>query len=316
MKINTSAITASCKKIVYRAGFTLKKSSPEILIISGVVGTIVSAVIACKATTKIGEILEESKDELDAARELVNEAGDSKIDKQDATKELIFVYARTGVKLAKLYGVAITTEAASIACIFASNQILRNRAIALAAAYTAVDQSFKEYRGRVVERFGADMDHELRYNIKAKEISETVTDEETGKKKKVKKIIQEVGENREDGLKRCFDQLNDNFQKDKYANMTFLLAHQAFANDRLISRGYLFLNDVLEDLGFERTKEGQVLGWIYDKDDPKGDNYVDFGIRDVSDENTANFLNGYEKAVWLDFNVDGPIMNVFEAHRK
>ena len=50
--------------------------------------------------------------------------------------------------------------------IFAATQVyevLVKRNIALAAAYTAVDKSFKEYRGRVIERFGKELDRELKY---------------------------------------------------------------------------------------------------------------------------------------------------------
>lgn len=39
----------------------LKKHSPEILVVAGVVGTVASAVMACHATTKLDSVLEKSK---------------------------------------------------------------------------------------------------------------------------------------------------------------------------------------------------------------------------------------------------------------
>ena len=53
---------------------------------------------------------------------------------------------------------------------------------------------------------------------------------------------------------------------------------QAYANKKLQAQGYLFLNDVLEMLGIQKTKAGQIVGWIYNEEAPIGDNYVDFGI--------------------------------------
>lgn len=93
-------------------------------------------------------------------------------------------------------------------------------------------------------------------------------------------------------------------------NVMFLKAQECFANERLKKQGYLFLNDVYEMLGLPRTKEGQVVGWVYSEKNPIGDNYVDFGIFDCNKEIRCNFVNGYEKSILLDFNVDGDIMDI------
>ena len=60
-------------------------------------------------------------------------------------------------------------------------------------------------------------------------------------------------------------------------------------------------------LGAKRTKAGQRVGWVYDEEHPVGDNYVDFGMFDVRREKARDFINGYEKVIVLDFNVDGVI---------
>jgi hypothetical protein len=85
---------------------------------------------------------------------------------------------------------------------------------------------------------------------------------------------------------------------------------QGQATDKLRAEGYLFLNDVYEMLGIPRTREGQIVGWVYKKDNPVGDNYVDFGIFRTNRENNTNFVNGYEPTIILDFNVDGPILDL------
>ena len=60
-------------------------------------------------------------------------------------------------------------------------------------------------------------------------------------------------------------------------------------------------------LGIPKTKAGHVVGWIYDEKNPVGDNYVDFGIYDLYNERSRAFVNGYERTILLDFNVDGNI---------
>ena len=154
-----------------RAGLTLKKHSPEILIGLGIVGTITSTVMACKASTKASEILENTKNDLAKVREVANnpEYADTYTEK-DYKKDLTIVYTKTGLELVKLYAPAVLLGTASIASILTGHGVLRKRFVELSAAYTAVDTAFKEYRGRVVDRFGKDLDRELKYNIKNNEI--------------------------------------------------------------------------------------------------------------------------------------------------
>ena len=302
MKMNDKLTRA-----IGKAGLTLKKHSPEILAAVGTVGVVASAVMACKATTKISEILDDANDQLNTIREAANtpELADQ-YSAEDAKKDTTIVYVQTGVKFMKLYGPAVTVGVASLGCLLGSNRILRKRNIALAAAYTAVDKSFKAYRGRVVERFGEEMDRELRYNIKAKEVQEIVTDE-NGNETTVTSTI-EVPEINHDNSEyaRCFDETCIGWTRDPEYNMMFVTQIQNWANDRLQSKGYLYLNEVYEMLGFQRTKAGQVVGWLYNGD---GDNYVDFGIFNIKDKQKRRFVNGYEKSIWLDFNVDGNILN-------
>ena len=188
----------------------------------------------------------------------------------------------------------------------ASNNILRKRNIALAAAYATVDTSFKEYRNRVIDRFGKELDRELKYNIKSKEIEETVVDDK-GKEKTVKKTIEVADPNTYSDYARFFDDGCIGWDKDAEYNLMFLKQQQNYANEMLKSKGHLFLNEVYDMLGIPRTKAGQVVGWIYDEKNPVGDNFVDFGLYDMHREAVRDFVNGYERTILLDFNVDGNI---------
>lgn len=306
--MKNSNLATSLSRAVHKVGFTLKKHSPEILVVAGVAGTVVSAVLACKATTKVGEVLDETKANVEKIHYALDnpDALNGEYTEEDSKKDLVIVYAQTGVKLAKLYGPAIVLGALSITSILASNNILHKRNVALAAAYTAVDNGFKEYRSRVVERFGKELDRELKYNIKAKEVEE-VTVKEDGTTEVVTKTVNTVNRSEISEFARFFDESCPAWTKNPEDNLTFLMMQQGYANKRLQLEGILFLNDVYEMLGMQKSKAGQAVGWIYDKDNPVGDNYIDFGIHDVYDEAKRAFVNGYERSILLDFNVDGTV---------
>ena len=295
-----------------RTTFKLKKHSPEILIVAGVIGTVTSTVMACKATTKLNGILEDSKEKIDQVHYAMDhpETLPEEYTAEDGKKDLAIVYTQSAVKVAKLYAPSVALGVLSITAIVSSNNILRKRNIALAAAYTAIDKSFKGYRERVVERFGKDLDRELRYNIKAKEIEETVVDEKTGKEKTVKRTVEVVDPNTLSDFAKVYDDGCIGWEKDPESNLMFLRRQQDYANELLKSKGHLFLNEVYDMLGIPRTKAGQVVGWIYDEKNPVGDNFVDFGIYDKDNERNRAFINGYERNILLDFNVDGNILDL------
>lgn len=313
-----TAIMTTVNRTVSKVGFKMKKYSPEILVAAGVVGTIASAVMACRATTKLNDILAETQETVDKIHEVAeDESMADRYTQDDAKKDLAIVYAQTGLKFVKLYGPSVFLGALSIGCILTSNNILRKRNIALGAAYAALDKGFKDYRSRVIERFGEAVDRELKYNIKQKKVDEVVVDEETGKEKKVKKTIEVVGNSQlPSPYARFYDDGCNGWVKDAERNLYYLRAEQNFANDRLRARGYLTLNEVYERLGIPTTKAGQVVGWIYDPENPVGDNYVDFGIYEINREKARDFVNGYERTVLLDFNVDGNILDLIESHRR
>lgn len=299
---NKTEIMKSIKGVASKTMMKLRKHSPEILVVAGIVGTVASAVIACKATTKVGEIISEAKDTLDTIH---NGAETGSINGQEYTaedgkKDTVVVYAQTGMKLAKLYSPAIILGTLSITSILASNNILRKRNVALGAAYAAIDKSFKEYRGRVIERFGEQVDTELKYGIKAKKFEEIEVDPETGKEKKVKKTVMVTDPNLQSDYAVYFDSKSRNYETNPDYNRMFLKAQQAFANDKLQTRGHLFLNEVLDDLDLPRTPAGQIVGWT--KDGPDG--YVNFRIVEVERETEDG---RHEPALLLDFNVEGNI---------
>lgn len=300
-------IVTKVNRTFHKAGFQLKKHSPEILVVTGVIGVVTSAVLACKATRKLDSVLEESKEQIDKIKDYIEEEGYSEeYTEKDASKDLTITYTQSALKIAKLYGPSVILGAASIGAIFGGHNILRKRNVALAAAYTAVDKGFKDYRNRVIERFGKELDRELKYNIKSDTVEVTELDED-GKEKTSKVTVNTVDPNELSEFARFYDDGCTGWTKDPELNLAFLKKQQCWANNLLKSRGWLTLNEVYDMLGITRTAAGMVVGWIYDKKHPVGDNFVDFGIYDINNEANRRFVNGLERTILLDFNVDGNI---------
>lgn len=297
-----------------RAMLSGKKHSPEILIVAGVIGTITSTVLACKATTKAGDILDTAKEHIDDIHKVADnqEEYDVVYTEEDMKKDLTIVYAQTGVQLIKLYAPSVIMGTLSVTAILSSHRILTKRNAALVTAYSALDKTFKDYRGRLIDRYGKDVDHQLRYNIKAKEIEETVVNED-GSESTVKKEVNVVDDKSVIGSQYSFffDETCRGYTKDPEYNKQLLTKMQNYWNDQLQIKGHVYLNDVLRSLGIDETRAGQVVGWVYDKNGTSaGDNYIDFGMFNVYREANRRFVNGYESSVLLNFNVDGVIYDL------
>lgn len=309
MKLNVEAAT----NLFYKGLNKCRKNSPEIFLVAGVLGVIGTTVMACRATAKLEETAEKGRERIEAIHETAAE-----LEIEPDQKELAAAYAKTGLEVIKLYAPTIAMGGLSIGCILASHNILKKRNVALGAAYTAIDKSFKEYRNRVVTRFGEDVDRELRYNLKSEKREVTETDPETGKEKKVKKAVYVVNPSDISAYARFFEKYtvdnegnsiaNPYWNTNNEYNLMFLKAQERYANDLLRTKKILFLNDVYEMLGLPKTKAGQVVGWVYNPENPVGDNYVSFGMY-TDNLSYSDFANGYDPAILLDFNVDG---NVWE----
>lgn len=300
----------------HKVGFEVKKHSPEILLVGGIIGGVTAAVMACKATTKVQDILEETKQHVDVIHKGM-ETGEVNGDEytvEDGKKDLAIVYAQSGLEFVKLYGPSVGLGVLSVTSILASNNIMRKRNVALAAAYSVVDNGFKEYRARLVERFGEELDRELKYNVKTEKVQETVIDE-NGEEKIVEKTITTANIREHSEFAKFYDDGCKGWTKDPHLNLMALRRIQDWCNERLKSRGYMFLNEVYAELGIPRTPAGQVVGWIYDPKDPKRHNCIDFGIYNYDDPRVRDFVNGYERVILLDFNVDGNIKNEFVYHQ-
>lgn len=293
---------------VAEQGFLASKNSPRILFVGGVVGMVGSTVLACRATLKLEEVLdniENDREQAHRVKAVVNEPnykGDATYSDSELRKDLTIIAIRGVGSIAKLYGPSVLLGAASIAALTKSHNILQERNLALTAAYALVDGAFNRYRERVVDRYGEEADRDLRYESEEVDI----LDEETGKIVATTVVTSSPGS----AYARFYDEHSSrNFSHDPDINILFLRNQQNHLNDRLKARGHVFLNEVYDSLGLSHTKAGAIVGWRWRRG--SGDDFIDFGCWDGG-EVVTDFFNGREDAILLDFNVDGPIYDKLE----
>ena len=302
MKINTKTLRKSFKK----AQLTVRKHSPEILMVAGVIGTVAGAVMACKETLELEDVLDECKQE---KMELEEQYTMCEQYSEDALKkDQVKLTIKQAVKIVKLYAPSVIMEATSIGVIFASNDIMRKRNASMAAAYATLNSMYKRYRQNVIESYGEEVDKDMRFGVKHEKVTEI---DEDGNKVKIDARIVDL-----DNTALAISDYSRFFQagckgfdasSGRY-NLLYLKGIQAMFNNKLIADGYVMLNDVYRELGFDTIPEGWSIGWVYDEENPIGDNYIDFGLYEARNKN-QRAVNDWEPVILMDFNVDG---NLYE----
>lgn len=293
------------KNFLGRASLVLGKRSPEILLGLGIAGVIGTAIATHKAARKIDGVLEESNTSIAKIKSERADFPDVYI-LEEYQRDLAIAYTQRAISITKVYWPAVVAGSLTVACFAGSHSVLNKRNIGLMSAYSLIEASYAKYRAHVVDEFGAEKDLAFRHGFAQETITETVVDEE-GKKTKVKKTVNTTTGEEPSDYAKYFDSSSNAWQQNPELNLYFLKSVQSHANDILKVRGHLFLNEVYDMLGLPRTSAGAVVGWIADSE---GDNFVDFNIYDVANEPSRDFVNGYNKSILLDFNVDGVIYNL------
>lgn len=293
-------------KLVSKAKYLTKAKSPELLLVGGIVAGVASVVTAIVSTPKAQEVLDEHKEQMEMVHEAsTNPEYAEEYTAEDAKKDTFVIYTKTVFKLVKTYAIPILLEIAAIAMLLGSHNIMTKRNAALAAAYTIVDKSFKDYRSRVVDRFGEDVDYQLKNNIKAEKIEVEETDPETGKTKVVKKKANIMDPACEDIYVRIFDRKNPNWSDDRRYVENFANLMAGIMSDQVIVHGVLPFNDALQQMGFEKVYPlGQYVGW---KDKGGARNQVRITVRPIYyADNDGHMADAYA----FEFNLDGYIFDL------
>lgn len=297
-----ATVQSSLVRTINRSSMVVKKHSPEILLGLGLTGMVVSAVLAAKATLKAQAIVDDTKKTLAGIDEsLADQSG--AVSQKEHEQAVALTYVYSGLEFAKLYGPSVGIGVLSIASILSAHGIMKKREVGLIAGYNLIAESFAAYRKRVVDELGPEMDKNYRLGIYETEYTDKVAGEDgaiTKQKKKQKKMETK----KTSGFAKFFDEYSTQWQKSAETNLYFLRLQQNHANDMLKSRGHVFLNEVYDMLGLPRTKEGSIYGWVMNGE---GTTFIDFGIYNVDNPAGRAFVNGYEKAILLDFNITGII---------
>jgi len=288
-------LSDNISQTIGRGVLHFKKDSPQIMFGVGMTGIVVSGLLACRATLKLEETLDDIQEEIGEVKHLAHlDQTQSKYPTNEYGRDLTYVYLKGAGRLAKLYAPSILIGGASLGLLTGSHVTLSRRNAGLTAAYSALQLTFDEYRERVKEEYGDQAEEGIRrpYELANVELDGKMVEERI------------VDPNRWSQYAKMFDVDNINWKKDAEWNRIFLQAQQNYFNDMLQSRGHVFLNEVYDSLGFDHTKAGSVVGWTISD---TGDNFIDFGIFETA---SSRFLNGWERSIILDFNVDGVIYNL------
>lgn len=295
--------------------FFLRKHAPSILTGAGITLVTAGSVGLVKQTFKAVDIINEHNEisaQFDEAVGFESPDYTQEDYKDDKTKLAL----QTTGKLVKNYILPVTMMASGIACIVISDIKVNAKLAETTSALLGANKIINTIKKRTIDKYGKDMWEEIRYGVEKETITVEEEDPETGKKKKVKKTVKTVKDFDPNDpatyskFAKFFDESCAEWDKDPEMNLLYLLSMQNTANEMLKCRGHLFLNEVYDMLGIKRTKEGQKYGWIFCDDNPCGDNYVDFGIYELDRPKNRDFVNGYENVILLDFNVDGPIVDM------
>ena len=279
-------IKTSITNTIGRTSLRTKANSPHIFFAVGMVGFVGSTVLACRATLKLDKTIDEIKIEFEKIH-IQRKHAVSYTD-EEYYKDLMIAYLHGANRLIKLYGLSAIVGTLSIAALTGSHVQLTRRNAALGAALTAVARAYDEYRSRVRDEFGEEKEKAIYQGC-------LLDSDEIDEANKTGQVV-----NHASPYGRFFERNNINWVNNMELNRLFIQCAQNHANHRLSAYGHVFLNEVYDALGLERTSAGAVVGWI--KDSANGDGHIDFGLWDPTN---IDFINGNANGCFLDFNVDG-----------
>ena len=297
-------------QILVKTKLSIKKHSPEILVAAGIGTGIVAAIVACRQTIKANDIVAEARKSLQNIENVKELAANNEVEytEENEQEDRKTIGMQVAVGMVKTYALPVGLGILSITCILAGHHILKKRNVALAAAYSALSTDFMNYRKRVVDKYGKDVDFMLKNGLEKQIIANQVVDPETGEVKETKEEVLTYEGDKLSQYARVFDEVGSTqWTPSADHNRAFLLMEQNYFNERIKTRGYIFLNEVYERLGFRPTKAGSVVGWVYQNADYEG---IDFGIFTAHTQKAAEFLEGTEPSIILDFNVQGDILSL------
>lgn len=300
-------------------GGIVKAHLPEILIVTGAVAVTAGSVVACVQTYKKFDNLKTTTKERYSN---INEAKKSdEYDKKTQAKDFIKATAHNVWDFTKVYGPSILMIGGGIACMGVGAGLFRKRWLVSAAAAEAIGTAFTEYRKRVTDKYGEDIEKELYYGYQKVKAKVQDVDPETGEVTEKEKEVYLSADDIKSLWSVLFDEVNcpGFWSKSPGLNEMRLRHGKMELQKRLEEEGYLYVRDVLIYLGFHNPTiifNGEdvaaTYGWVWC---PERRDEINFGIFEVmaTDPNFQSkmgFLKGDELNVWIDLNPSGDITKI------
>lgn len=207
--------------LIHKANLYLARSSPTILSCIGAVGVIATTVLAVKETPKAVELIK-----ADSRR---NHDGDpDAYTKIEAVKSCWHCYIP-----------AAAVGVSTIVCILGANVLNKRQQAAITSAYMLVNNAYKEYRDKVKEIYGNEVDSEIRGMIA---------------KDKYEESDIEVS----DRNLLFYDQYSGRYFE---RTMAEVIDAEYHINRKFNFDDYVRLNDFYKLLGLPETDFGNLIGW-------------------------------------------------------
>ena len=282
-----------------------KSHSSDLKMGFGTASVIGGTVLLCKETITACDIVRTYREE---KQKLIDDGAE----KKDINK----LKAKTAGKvvITMLPGAAV--EAGGLVSMWNGYSKTKTALISVGLAYEELKTFTDGYRQEVRERYGEEVDEELAYHYKTAEV--VVEDEDGNEHTETVKIYPADSKGMPSPYARyfCYGEA-EGAERDFDYNDHFLHAQQRACRDCFRARKAFMLNDVYDLLGIKRSKAGNRVGWIYDPNNPEGDNQIDFRIRVVYREvlDADGNPNGFERVHMIDPNVDGVVEDGLVARR-
>lgn len=294
-----------------RAVLKVKKYSPEILTVTAIASTVGAVATAIHSTMTMEEkgvldTFHENKEKLAEVREMLDDTDfmeEKKVDytEEDYIHDTTINYVQGAWEIVKHYTPTIICTGIAIGSIAGLYKVTKVRYLAAVAAYTSTKAAFEKYREQIKQELrNVDLEEDAVERDIRTEAAEKITEDHV--------VPCRIGMENHSMYARWFDENCTTWRRDGAQNLLFLKMVQNMANDKLRLRGHIFLNEVYEMIGLPHTREGALVGWVWGSG--VGDDYVDFHLFDRANGSARDFINGWEKSVLLDFNVDGVIYDL------
>lgn len=289
----------------HKAAFKIKKASPELLLVGGIVCIVGGTVLACKATKKASDILDEGHDEVEVMREAIDDPEGNlvKVDEKEVKKGIAKSKLRTLGRVAGAYAPAVALGSAGIAMIFTSHGIMRKRNGALLASYNALDAMFKTYRARVLEEEDG-KERDRRYLL-GNDISE-ISEDQMNEFDLVRRVNEDAGGMLSQypewyGMHTVRFDANTSaaFSMHPFSNLNRIRSTESVMTSRLHEKGYVSLNEVLHELHMDPVPWGQLVGRIWMPGEEDDNEFVIEAVEVNQDQPGSPII--------LNFHLDGMI---------